>query len=228
MLLQDLKLDYPTDNRTIAQPFGANFNSEYTSAGLKGHPAIDFGAPWGSPIYSASRGLGRVYKNFNKDNPDLMRYRAPCELIDLDDCSIEITYGHCEDIICLIGSVVQRQFIATTGNTGDVFQGQHEVTEAEKLAGSHAGAHLHFQLRKCRRVTQSEHDDVFLQDASGSLYMHEGYYYVYKNDGYNGCIDPAPYLDNYDQNVSIMKQEIPLLQKVITLLKQLLSLKRNT
>ncbi len=227
MLLKDLKLDYPTTDHTVGQGFGQNANAEYVQAGLLGHPAIDFNSPYDAPIYSASRGLGRVYKKFNENNPDLMKYRAPCELIELDDCVIEITYGHCDKILCSIGAVAPLQEIATVGNTGDVYQGSHFVTEAEKLAGSTAGQHLHFQLRKCQKVLQSEHDDFFLQDEFGSIYKEGVYYFVYKQNGYAGCIDPAPYLFNeislQDQLTNAQQTLIKLLGQYVVLLKQKLS-----
>lgn len=197
MQLKDLKLDYPTTERTIAQPFGANANTSYSRDGLIGHPAIDFNSPYDAPIYSATRGLGRVYKIFNKDNPDLSKYRAVCELIDLDDCVIEITYGHCHNIICPLGSVFPQQQLATVGNTGDVFSGDHEVTETEKESGSTAGRHLHFQLRKCKKTTTYNlapgEKKSYLLDQDGQMFFNGGYY-EYPLDGYNGCIDPMPYL----------------------------------
>lgn len=228
MILAELKLDYPTDVRTIAQAFGENANGSYARDGLKGHPAIDFGAPWGAPIRSASRGLGRVYKKFNEQNPDLSRYRAPCELIDLDDCVIEITYGHCNDITCLLGTVKPLQILATVGNTGSVFDGSHEVTEAEKEAGSHGGAHLHFQLRKCQKVTDILATEQYLQGIDGNVFYDGFYYHVPEyNNGYNGCIDPQPYLDNGDdKKIELMEQEVTILQKVVGFLKELLQLRK--
>ncbi len=199
MKLSELKLDYPTIDRTIAQPFGANANSSYSRDGLLGHPAIDFSSVYNAPIYSASRGLGTVYKIFNKDNPDLSRYRAPCELIELEDCVIEITYGHCDKIICPLGKVTPKQQLATVGNTGDVFSGSHEVTEAEKEAGSTAGCHLHFQLRKCQKVLKYNlapgEKKAYLLDQDGQMFFNGGYY-EYPLDGYNGCIDPIYFLED--------------------------------
>lgn len=224
MKLKDLKLDYPTTDHTIAQGFGQNANYLYAQDGLKGHPAIDFNSPYNAPIYSASRGLGWVYKTFNKDNPDLMKYRAVCELIDLDDCSIELTYGHCHHIDCPIGRVSQGQQIATVGNTGDVFDGTHHVTEAEKENGSTAGRHLHFQMRYCRKVAQTEHDDTLLQDEYGNIYTRNGYYYTYKQNGYRGCIDPAPYLH---QEVSLQSQLETSQVMIIPLLKQYIQILMN-
>lgn len=231
MNLKDLQLDYPTSNHTVAQGFGENANGSYAGAGLKGHPAIDFYSDYNAPIYSASRGLGRVYKIFNKDNPDLMKYRAPCELIDLEDCSIEITYGHCNHITCSLGPTERGGQLATVGNTGEVYSGNHMVTEAEKEAGSTAGRHLHFQLRKCQRVLKTEADDNFLQDEFGGQYREDGYYYVWKQNGFNGCIDPAPYLVDSGkltpEQGAVIQQELNGIQKLIQKLVALFRAKQS-
>jgi hypothetical protein len=129
-----------------------------------------------------------------------MKYRAPVEIIDLEDFSLEITYGHCNKIDCQLGQCTPHEYLATVGNTGEVYSGNHMVTEAEKEAGSTAGRHLHFQLRKCRKVLKSEFDDKFLMDSDGSLYMDNSYYYVWKENGYAGCIDPMPFFDTSVQN----------------------------
>ena len=238
MKLQDLKLDYPVKNHTISQGFGKNFNGAYARDGLKGHPAIDFDVDFNSPIYSVTRGQGRVYKTFNKDNSDLTKYRAVCEILDLEDCSLEITYGHCNKITCTIGQYTGQ--IATVGNTGEVYSGTHLVTDAEKKAGSTSGRHLHFQIRKCQRVLKSELGDFFLQDSNG-IYIDNGYYYTWRQNGFNGCLNPLPYLENgldkslekilpvSDQIIENIKKsdldvksKISFFQSVLNMLKSLL------
>lgn len=161
-----------------------------------------------------------------------MNYRAVCQLLVLDDCVLEITYGHVNDILFTTGYPTIGQQLATVGNTGDVFSGQHEVTEAEKLAGSHAGAHLHFQVRYCQKSptcnTQKYH---YLADENGTPYF-DGSYYLIPNytNGYNGCIDPIPFLQKQvqqitEQLVQTEEQAIPLLQQFIVYLKSLFSRK---
>jgi murein DD-endopeptidase MepM/ murein hydrolase activator NlpD len=199
MKLSEARFDYPLFPYTVSQPFGANATSSYARDGLKGHPAVDFNATFNQPIYSVTRGMGRVYKKFNESNPDLMKYRAPCELVDFDDCTLEITYGHCNDINCSLGQVSKGQQIATAGNTGECYSGGRLVTLEEKKAGSHAGTHLHLQFRKCDRTKKynlaSTLKNAYLLDEYGQIYQENGTYFEYKLDGYNGCIDPMPYLE---------------------------------
>lgn len=222
MKLAQATFDWPTDSHIIAQQFGGNANPLYAGQGLKGHPGTDIDAPWDAPIRSISRGQGYIYKKFNDGNPDLMKYRAICELVEFDDCVVEITYGHCHTLLANVGFPTKGQIIATVGNTGEVYAGDHEVTEAEKEAGSQAGRHLHLQFRKCQKVAQKDSKTQYLQDASGNLYMDsQGYSYAvpdYSN-GFNGCFDGLPYLST-PKVEEIKLEEITAELSLIDVLKQ--------
>lgn len=224
MKLKDLKLDWPLDSRQIAQPFGGNYVATYVNDGLKGHPGIDFQITWGNPIYSASKGLGVAYKSFNKDNPDLSKYRAACELIELEDCVVELTYGHCDQILCKEGPLLPRQQIATVGNTGEVYYGTTLVTTAEKKQGSKKGAHLHFQMRVCYPKKSSKSNEGVLQEGDGSTYIHNGMYLTYPENGFRGCVDPMPYLVSVVDPIPELEQKkIGLIKQAIALAQQLLA-----
>lgn len=223
MKLKDLKLDYPVDTRQIAQGFGGNYVATYVNDGLKGHPGIDYQIVWGEPIYSASRGLGVAYKSFNKDNLNLSKYRAACELIELEDCVVELTYGHCDQILCKEGPLIPRQKIATVGNTGEVYYGTQLVTTEEKNAGSKKGAHLHFQMRVCFPRSHSEANEGVLQDGDGTTYIHNGMYLTYPQNGYRGCVDPTPYFQSDltpEQEVILTKEVKTLTDMVAALVKR--------
>lgn len=190
-----MKLTPPFPLTTIAQRFGDNANPLYKGQGLKGHSGIDFGVPYGSAIPSATDSL--CYSVMNKDNPNLMFYRAVFTIIDDVDFSYEVSYGHCSDITavpdtkCLQGAVLGH-----TGNTGDVYAGNHAVTLEEKQAGSHAGTHLHFQVRKLKKesVNIPMGNLKYINDGQKQLVLNGFRYFVvdYEN-GYNGCIDPMPF-----------------------------------
>lgn len=219
MKLAELKLDYPVDTRQIAQPFGGNMVDAYHRDGLRGHPAVDFQIEWGKPIYSASKGLGKVYRMYNKNNPDLSKYRGVLEYIELEDCFIELTYGHCDKITCSLGQTIPREPLATVGNTGEVYYGTELVTEAEKQKGSHRGAHLHFQMRKMQRVSHTTLDDIMIQ------LLDDGTYLTARQNGYNGCIDPMPYFDTTPDEIEVLKaKKISLLTQLISLYQKLLAL----
>lgn len=221
MKLKDLKLDYPTDSRIIDQNFGANAVPAYGVEGLKGHPGIDFHVEWGKPIYSASKGLGVVYRKYNENNSDLSKYRGVLEYIELEDCFVELTYGHCETMNCSLGPVIPREPIATVGNTGEVYYGTELVTEQEKEKGSHRGAHLHFQMRIMQQVTHTISSDVAIQSLG------DGTYLVTKENGYHGCVNALPYFsDSKDIQHELFKNQrtlIGILKQYVDYLRGLLS-----
>lgn len=228
MKLVDLQLEWPSDSHTISQHFGDNANPLYSGQGLKGHPGLDIDAPYDSQIYDATKGKGFVYKIFHHNDPVLMDYRAICELLELEDCVLEITYGHCNKTDCPLGNVSYRQVVATVGNTGEVYVGSHEVTEAEKDAGSTAGRHIHFQIRPCQKVKGDiDPAKFYLANLDNTAYRdNNGYIYQildYAN-GYNGCTDPLPYITANIQGQIIQTQLslIQVLQKYVGYLKGLL------
>lgn len=190
-----MKLIPPFDLKAISQGFGENANGLYANQGLKGHTGIDFGIAYGTPIPSAADSY--CYSTANKNNPDLTQYRAVYTIVDEDDFSYEISYGHCSEINAIPTSKYDHgDILGKIGNTGNVFAGQHEVTQQEKLNGSHIGSHLHFQVRKLKR-TRNKIDPV-LYDLKGP-YQRGGYYYnipEYLN-GFNGCIDPAQFFPKF-------------------------------
>jgi murein DD-endopeptidase MepM/ murein hydrolase activator NlpD len=180
----------------IGQVFGANATPLYAAQGLKGHPGIDFGADWGAPIKCATD--SKCYSVLSKNNPNLMAYRAVCTIVDDINWSYEVIYGHCSDIYAIPGNnLTTGQIIGLVGNTGDVFSNGVEVTNAEKLAGSHAGSHLHFQVRRLIKESATIPLDPtkhYVNDGFGLLTFNGSHYYAPDwNNGYNGCVDPAQF-----------------------------------
>lgn len=195
---------------TITQTFSQNANFSYENAGLMGHPAIDIVSYFGDAIKDSIVGYNKkyVYSILNKNNPDLMKYRAVCQIVEADDGVFEVIYGHCNDILCSIGPTTTHQSLATEGNTGSVFVGNEQVTEEQKENGSKAGTHVHFQIRRLRKskipslnslTTDGIHDFI---DPDGYHFDIPNYY-----NGFNGCIDPMQFigLQNNYQFKSNMK-----------------------
>jgi murein DD-endopeptidase MepM/ murein hydrolase activator NlpD len=173
------------------QGFGENANTLYRGEGLKGHPAIDYDAFCGSRLLSAARAL--CYSTINKDNPDLSKYRAALFLYEEGDKVYEIIYGHMDEIYAVPGKTYDvGDVIGTTGNTGDVYTNGVKV---EKYRPGCPGGHLHFQVRECRKVTKMSRTKRYLSDGHG-IYRKDGFYIeiVDYNNGYNGCIDPSPFM----------------------------------
>ena len=198
-LLMTFALFKPFPDETVSQFFGGNENVYYKANELKGHPGMDFAVPWGTPIPQCCEGA-YVYSLLNKDNPDLSKYRAVCTMWDdpNSDTSYEVIYGHCSDIESIPGTTpTVGTFLAMVGNTGPVYANGEEVSTAAKEAGSHQGAHLHFQVRLCKRVKLTDATKQYIVDSNG-IYQKDGWYYEVVNysNGYNGCIDPQPFFHN--------------------------------
>lgn len=193
-----MKLVSPFPLSSISQKFGDNANPLYSGEGLKGHPAIDFGVPYGAAIRAAVD--GPVAWVLNKGNADLSKYRAVGQIVDGGDGFLyEVSYGHCAEIYVSAGDYVhQGDVIAHVGNTGDVYSGSHYVTLAEKRAGSHAGAHLHFQVRKCveSKTSKAPKGQRLVTDDTGAYTLSNGHFVMTADNlnGYNSCINPAPFL----------------------------------
>lgn len=186
-----MKLKPPFPLTTISQGFGKNFNHFYAAQGLKGHTGIDFVVPYDTPIPSAVDAY--CYSILNKGNPNLARYRGVFTIVDESDFSYEVSYGHCNKMFAEVGNVYETgKALATIGNSGDVFSFGKEVSTAEKQAGSKKGAHLHFQVRKLKRVPMTNAGKQYILDSKG-LFSRNGMLYevVDYNNGYHGCIDPA-------------------------------------
>lgn len=214
-----MKISFPYPLSSITQRFGENGSSFYKDNGLKGHPGIDFKTLFDDSILFCADGY--VYKIINKDNPDLSKYRAVFQLVESKDFTYEIQYAHCNQITCSLGAVAVGSEAGTQGNTGFVAVGGKEVSTAEKNAGSKAGYHLHFQVRKCKKTLVLNPASNYLSSpASESIpYRLNGYYYEipeYTN-GYNGCIDPVSIWNGIV--ISEQKKEITRLQNLIESLK---------
>ena len=194
--MKTLELYWPLEHYVISQRFGANANVMGYESG--GHPGMDLITTYGDTTRFAAE--GPVYKTINFNNPDLMKYRAVMQLVEIDDSldCYEITYGHCDKLLCPHGLAQISDPVATEGNTGEVYSGGRLITLAEKLAGSKAGFHLHFQLRYCRKVTTYDPTQHYLSSEQDQTkpYFDGRYYYVipHFDNGCNGCIDPMPFM----------------------------------
>lgn len=188
-----MKLLIPFKDWFITQLFGANENTYYAEDGLKGHTGVDIASGLDRTIYCSHAGY--VYSHQNRDNPDLMRYRAVYTLIEDAGVFYELSYGHVLDIYAEIGSTVAvGDRIAQEGNTGDVASGGKKVTAEQKKNGSLAGSHLHFQLRLVRPVSIRDARMTYLMDANGFFKRDGKYFERVPNPGYADCIDPMPFI----------------------------------
>lgn len=207
-----MKLYFPyRGTRYISQNFGQNANGSYQSNGFTGHTGMDIVGQHRENIYASCDGL--VYSTMNKDNPDLMKYRAVFQLIEEDGIAYELAYGHLMDIYVEPNTFVKKgTLIGTQGNTGNVFTGGKEVTAKMKENNSPAGSHLHFQLRLLKKNDKLDKKTVKLVDANGLLKI-DGYYFEIPeyNNGFNGCVDLLPFL--------VMESAVSTIQEIIEVVK---------
>lgn len=227
--MEKLKLWLPAPLSQITQGFSENANVSYKRDGLTGHTSIDWAIPYGDPILNCAENA-YCYSVINRGNPDLMKYRAVFTLVNADNGVsewAEVSYGHLTDIHAEVGKTYQPgESLGTAGNTGTVFSGGREITAAQKNAGSKAGTHLHGpQVRPVQRVKKTVRGKQYLYDGNG-IFKKDGYYFEVVNyeNGTNGCVNPMPFFSGglaveYARRVANLKAQIPLLQKVLELLK---------
>ncbi len=220
-----MKLYYPLKKFTFAQRFGQNANPSYAAGGLKGHTADDLTSYYDDTIFAAVDGL--VYKIINANNPDLSKYRCVFQLVDDGEKCYEVSYGHLDKILVREGFYAKvGDELAEEGNTGVVYAGGHYVTEAEKESGSKAGQHIHFQVRELRKVNYFDMTKNYISSSSSDTTPYkdsQGNYYLIPNytNGYNGCIDPAPFYNGqYASDVKklLITKLLELSNKVLKLL----------
>jgi len=231
---EKLELWLPFSLAVITQPFAANDNDSYAASGLKGHTGIDFGAPYGTVIPNCAEGAF-VYSILDANDPVLMAYRAVFTIIETVAGCYEISYGHCSQMSSLVGATPDvGEELALIGNTGEVFSNGVEITEAQKDAGSKAGAHLHFQVREIKKVPVNSDIALsgyknWIQDANG-MYQKDGFFYAIPNydNGYNGCVDPTPFFNGFlavthDTTIANLTEQVSLYTQVVGIMKKLLA-----
>lgn len=198
--MKRLEIYLPAHRSAITQNFAANANASYKEGGLIGHTAIDWAFLPGAPVPNCVENA-YCYSIMNKDNPDPGKYRAVFTLVNAGNGVsewAEVSYGHADKILAEVGKTYQPgDTLMTAGNTGTVYSGGKLVSTAEKLKGSKRGTHLHGpQVRPVKRVRKTSKKKQYLSDGFGLLKL-DGYYFeiVNYNNGTNGCINPAPFLN---------------------------------
>lgn len=120
-----LRLQWPTDQPTIMQPFGAS-PEIYRRWGLAGHEGIDFGAPLNSNVYACADGV--VYMVHDGTAEHMYGIHVRVRHAD----GYKTVYAHLNEVVVHTGQVV---------NAGDVL-GRAGST------GNTARSHLHLVLKR--------------------------------------------------------------------------------
>jgi len=183
----------------ITSPFGA-----FESVRKIPHTGIDFVYGFKKPLTAVIDGVVAYCQS--ESNPDLNVFRGLYTISDTDIGLIETCYGHVWDMVVDENEEVPAGvMIATEGNTGDMcYMGGVQVPVAKKLEGH--GSHLHFSIRPIvldAKKISGEHYRPY-------KYQNKFVRVAYKDNGYNGCIDPAPYF-----YTPTTQQWITLLSKVV-------------
>ena len=179
-----LTLHYPIKPWTPGQKFGENFLPLYKSMGLRGHNGIDIGCQDGTPIYAAHDGI--VTFTGEDGSGGLGVVIRTLEKFEWED---QGTQGK---------SLVKSIYWHLKSNTfkvkpGDIVKSGDIVALADNT-GASTGTHLHFGIKPIAQGEQEwQYDNVA------------------QSNGYNGAIDPMPYLtgynmDNRDVFRNVMKQ----------------------
>lgn len=211
-----MKAKIPFKNWRITQGFSQNLNTYYKEGGLAGHSGIDLVAVGDDTILNAIDNA-YCYAVRNKDNPNLMVYRAVYTITEIDGLYFEISYGHCDQIFAEVGKTYNTgDKIAIQGNTGDVAVGGVKVTLEQKQGGSQVGEHLHWQFRLVKPVTTKDKKKEYLHDDTG-VFKKDGYIYeiVDYQNGFNGCVDPSPFVE-WKSASSLLKNLFNETPKTIT------------
>jgi len=174
--MSKLKSPYKT-KYAVSQGFGQNANTYYKEGGLLGHTGLDVHAEHGSDIIAVADSL--CVGILNKDNKDLLKYRAVLTLWEDNGVWYELSYGHLGTIYAKKGQKLKvGDLIGTQSNTGNVSSSGRKVTLKEKQEGSTAGSHLHFQMKLVRPTTKGKYE------------------ILNPLNGYMGCVDPAPFFNH--------------------------------
>lgn len=212
-----MKAKIPFKKWWMTQGFAQNLNTYYKEGGLAGHPALDIVALGDDTIFNAIDNA-YCFSLMNKDNPDLMRYRAVYTLVEMDGVFYEVSYGHCDQIFAEVGKTYNTgDRLALQGNTGDVASGGKKITLKEKQDGSQVGQHLHWQFRLVKPSVIIEKGKAYLGDEKGT-FKKDGYYYeipYYKN-GFNGCVDPSNLIEWKSAYSLTLNEIINPVKKTIT------------
>lgn len=183
-----MKLDYPfTKPFTTTQGFNENKNTYYAEKKMTGHGGYDCFKYHQAPIYASVDAYCYLIANTS----DPMKYSAVYTLAGDSGVSYEVSYGHIDEAYCEVGPIKKGQKIASQGNKGDTSSGGRKTTREEKLAGSGAGSHLHFQVRVIKKSDVKERSKQYIYGGQKI----QGFYYEipYYNNGTKGCIDPSQF-----------------------------------
>lgn len=184
----NLQLNYPLVSAEVVQSFGndpayyARFHDQFGNP-EKGHQGIDFRAPHGTPVYAACDG----HASYNKDDHGGEGIYIRTELFDFEggQASFRVINWHlCGDTDPKYPSPIPLDGREYPVKAGDLI-GYADNTGAPFES---TGDHLHFGL---------------VAVAPSGLTLKP-------DNGFNGCIDPAPFFTGQGPSAPVVQPSAPL------------------
>ena len=166
-----LQLQYPVKVVHFNQYFGQNATGVYKAQGMPGHNGIDFMAPHGTPVYASHDGIASFQIDSNGGHGVVIITNEQFEY-DGGVSYMKTIYWH------LVDGLKEPKFMSPIADkTGFVAVKAGDLIGYADNTGISTGDHLHYGLKP---VAQGENQWIW--------------YNVEQKNGYNGAIDPLPYL----------------------------------
>jgi hypothetical protein len=204
-----------TPTCTFVQGFGGNAVSVYSDGGLRGHPGIDIGCGYGTPILSPV--TMRTYNVIKKTDQFLgpQGYTQVAGIVETPLETFEFLIGHCDPRVGNDILVKEGDLIATEANHGPVWYGSLSITLEMQQAGDKRGSHRHYQKRPLLKGPKAS--GTWLNTDDGPYRDEQGnYYLVYEfNNGYNGCVDWSQPLFTRNLFLGCTGYDVLLLQRAL-------------
>lgn len=190
---------YPKGSCT--QKFGEN-PELYSLWGLRAHNGADYVAPHGTPILNIEEGTVVIVKDSPEGYGKYVRVLSETS----DGKYREWTYGHLSAIHVTEGQTLKEgETLGLMGNTGFVISGATPYWKHNPYAGTH----LHLGLRYAKETKNGWRHNLNSPKIEIANY----------NNGYKGCVNPAPLLSGETDLKPMMLTVISLANEVIRLLK---------
>lgn len=200
------------------QGFGQRANGAYEAMGLDGHPGIDEGCGYGSPVHSPVSGT--VIGTHTPAKPASDGYTAVYILCQTRLETFEFAIGHLSEVLVEVGQKVRKgDPIGREGNKGLVYSGNTRITLAMQKAGDKRGSHRHYQKRVVTEVARPARGVRYLTNAKGSVRSPSGGFYQWTlpDNGFASCTDFTKPLFTRSLSLGSRGYDVTLLQRALDL-----------
>ena len=170
-----LKLKVPLDKISVNQRFGKNATDVYQAQGMTGHNGIDFSAKHGTPVYTSHDGFATYQIDNSGGHGVVIITDEEFESVDGVSSYWKTIYWH------LVDQLKDPKYPSPIADKAQHVKAGDLIGYADNT-GTSTGDHLHFGLKP---VAKGESNWIW--------------YNLEQNNGYYGAVDPAPYLDGFEE-----------------------------